>query len=99
MPVNRVKWHTDFSGGIESGLFKMIAIGMGKLAGAERYHTHAYAWGWSSVVLAAARHVLALRQDHRRPGHPRRRPPQHRRLDAMPAEDMEAPRARRLWRW
>ncbi len=40
--VGRVKAHTDFSGGIESGLFKMMAIGVGKFAGARQYHTFAY---------------------------------------------------------
>ena len=29
MLVGRVKWHTDFAGKIESGLFKMMAIGLG----------------------------------------------------------------------
>jgi hypothetical protein len=28
MLVGRVKWHTDFAGKIESGLFKMLAIGL-----------------------------------------------------------------------
>lgn len=36
--VNRVKPHTDFEGEIESGLTKMLAIGMGKREGAEIYH-------------------------------------------------------------
>jgi hypothetical protein len=58
MPVNRVKWHTDFSGAIESGLFKMMAIGMGKLAGAKRYHTHAYTMGMEKVITSAGRLVL-----------------------------------------
>jgi len=35
MLVGRVKWHTDFAGKIESGLFKMMAIGLGKFAGAQ----------------------------------------------------------------
>ncbi|MDQ6699538.1 MAG: lactate racemase domain-containing protein, partial [Acidobacteriota bacterium] len=39
MLVGRVKWHTDFAGKIESGLFKMMAIGLGKFAGAQHYHT------------------------------------------------------------
>src|SRR3954447_24382124 len=30
MLIGRVKWHTDFAGKIESGLFKMMAIGLGK---------------------------------------------------------------------
>ena len=29
MLLGRVKWHTDFAGKIESGLFKMMAIGLG----------------------------------------------------------------------
>src|SRR6266568_6874844 len=45
MLVGRVKWHTDFAGKIESGLFKMMAIGLGKFAGAQRYHTYAYRLG------------------------------------------------------
>jgi hypothetical protein len=90
MPVNRVKWHTDFSGPIESGLFKMMAIGMGKFAGAKRYHTHAYKIGLEAVVSSAARQVLksgkivgglAILEDaNHNTG----------KLDAIPAEHMEA---------
>ena len=36
-----------FRGKIESGLFKMMAIGLGKFAGAQRYHTYAYKLGWN----------------------------------------------------
>ena len=36
--VNRVKVHTDFSGEIESGLFKMMAVGLGKHKGASILH-------------------------------------------------------------
>jgi hypothetical protein len=59
MLVGRVKWHTDFIGGIESGLFKMMAIGLGKLAGAQRYHTYAYKLGLEQVIRRVGRHVLA----------------------------------------
>lgn len=38
--VNRIKPHTNFRAPIESGIVKMIAIGMGKLAGATALHTH-----------------------------------------------------------
>ncbi len=38
--VNRVKIHTDFHGPTESGLTKMIAIGLGKRQGAELIHAH-----------------------------------------------------------
>lgn len=56
--VNRVKWHTDFSGKIESGLFKMMAIGLGKFAGAQRYHTYAYNIGLEAMILGVGRQVL-----------------------------------------
>lgn len=39
IPVNRVKKHTDFRGKIESGLMKMLAIGLGKEAGASAIHS------------------------------------------------------------
>jgi hypothetical protein len=38
IPVARVKPHTDFHGPIESGLMKMIAIGLGKQKGADTFH-------------------------------------------------------------
>jgi hypothetical protein len=48
--VGRIKWHTDFSGTIESGLFKMMAIGLGKFAGARAYHTYAYRMGLDRMI-------------------------------------------------
>ena len=36
--INRIKPHTAFRGPIESGLFKMISIGLGKQKGAEACH-------------------------------------------------------------
>jgi hypothetical protein len=59
MLVNRVKWHTDFAGKIESGLFKMMAIGLGKFAGAQRYHTYAYKLGLETIIRTVGRQVLA----------------------------------------
>ena len=59
MLIGRVKWHTDFAGGIESGLFKMMAIGLGKFAGAQRYHTYAYNLGLEHVIRSVGRQVLA----------------------------------------
>jgi len=38
--VNRVKPHTDFKDRIESGLMKMMTIGLGKQKGAEMIHRH-----------------------------------------------------------
>ncbi len=43
IPINRVKPHTDFSGEIESGLMKMIAIGLGKQKGADTFHRQGFA--------------------------------------------------------
>ena len=59
MLCGRVKWHTDFSGTLESGLFKMMAIGLGKLAGAKSYHTFAYRMGLEAMIRSVGRHVLA----------------------------------------
>ncbi len=59
MLIGRVKWHTDFSGKLESGLLKMTAIGLGKFAGAQRYHTYAYKLGLEHVIRTVGRQVLA----------------------------------------
>jgi hypothetical protein len=58
MLVGRVKWHTDFAGKIESGLFKMMAIGLGKFHGAKTYHTYAYRLGLEHVIRSIGRQVL-----------------------------------------
>ena len=38
--INRIKPHTSFRGATESGLTKMLAIGIGKINGAATYHQH-----------------------------------------------------------
>ena len=43
VPINRVKPHTDFTGEVESGLMKMIAIGLGKQRGADTFHRQGFA--------------------------------------------------------
>lgn len=48
--VNRVKVHTKFEGPIESGLMKMMAIGMGKHKGAEYYHSAAVKLTFQRIV-------------------------------------------------
>lgn len=58
MLIGRVKWHTDFEGPIESGLYKMMAIGLGKFAGAQYYHTFAYNIGLGAMIRAVGRKVL-----------------------------------------
>ena len=89
MVVGRVKWHTNFTGRIESGLMKMMAIGLGKFAGAQKYHTHAQRLGLEHVIRTAGRRVLqsgkmigglAILEDaHHNTA----------KLDAVPAERME----------
>ena len=56
--VGRVKWHTDFIGSVESGLFKMMAIGLGKFAGAQRYHTYAYRMGLEKMIRSVGEKVF-----------------------------------------
>jgi hypothetical protein len=57
--IGRVKWHTDFAGAIESGLFKMMAIGLGKFAGAQQYHTFGYKLGLERVIRSVGAKVLS----------------------------------------
>ena len=57
--INRVKPHTRFSGRIESGLVKMMAIGMGKAEGAREYHRLALEHGFERLFRSVAGTVLA----------------------------------------
>jgi hypothetical protein len=51
--INRVKPHTAFRGKIESGIMKMIAIGLGKQKGAETCHQLGFKYMAEHVVLMA----------------------------------------------
>ena len=42
VPIGRVKAHTSFRGRVESGLYKMLAIGFGKHAGAASIHSFGF---------------------------------------------------------
>jgi hypothetical protein len=57
--VNRIKPHTDFSGKIESGLLKMMAIGMGKLEGATEGHRQSWKYGFETTIRAVSGKALA----------------------------------------
>jgi hypothetical protein len=57
--VNRIKPHTDFKGTIESGLFKMMTIGLGKYRGAIQYHRTNVNHGYETVITAVGREMLA----------------------------------------
>jgi hypothetical protein len=50
IPINRVKPHTDFDGAVESGLSKMLVIGMGKQRGAKIAHEWAVDWSFRNMI-------------------------------------------------
>jgi hypothetical protein len=47
---NRIKPHTHFSGPVQSGLIKMLVIGLGKQQGAEVHHQTAQDLDWTRVI-------------------------------------------------
>ncbi|MFZ0243911.1 MAG: DUF362 domain-containing protein [Desulfobacterales bacterium] len=55
--INRVKPHTKFRADIESGLCKMLTIGLGKVDGATEFHRQAIRHGFG-IIEEAARRVL-----------------------------------------
>jgi hypothetical protein len=58
VPLNRIKAHTDFKGSIESGLLKMMAIGLGKQRGANMYHRAFFHHGFEHVILTVGSLML-----------------------------------------
>jgi len=56
--INRVKPHTEFGGRYQSGLAKMLLIGLGKHQGAIRYHQAAVEMPFETLVFSAAQVVL-----------------------------------------
>ena len=58
MLCSRVKWHTDFEGALESGIHKMMAIGLGKWEGAKRYHCWAVRIGMEAVIRSVGETVI-----------------------------------------
>ena len=55
----RVKPHTHFVGDIESGLMKMMLIGLGKHAGAKIYHRAILDYSFDQIVHSVAERLLA----------------------------------------
>jgi len=55
--VGRVKPHTGYHGAIESGLLKMMMIGLGKHAGALTYHRILIEVPYDRVVRSVGRHI------------------------------------------
>lgn len=57
--VGRIKPHTGFVGDIESGLMKMMLIGLGKHSGAKIYHRAIMNYSFGQILRSVAREVLA----------------------------------------
>lgn len=66
IPIGRVKPHTDFRGPVESGVMKMLAIGLGKQYGASLCHKLGFpnmgksVWNFGSVILENCRVLMGL---------------------------------------
>ncbi len=56
--VGRIKAHTDFDNDIESGLFKMMAIGLGKQHGAENYHRAGHQYSYAEIFPLVGKAIL-----------------------------------------
>ena len=56
--AGRIKAHTRFAGAIESGLMKMMLIGLGKHEGAKVYHRAIVNYSFDQIVRSVAREVL-----------------------------------------
>ena len=56
--INRVKPHTNFIGPTESGLLKLMAIGLGNQIGAEHYHRLSVVRSQYEIISSAGRELL-----------------------------------------
>ncbi len=59
LAVNRIKPHTDFDGEVESGLMKILAVGLGKVEGANSFHGASLRTAFDEVLLSMGRHIVA----------------------------------------
>jgi len=87
--INRIKPHTNFTGRIESGLCKMLTVGLGKQRGARAFHSTAIAEGYvptiesmlevvrESTTLLGGVGIVENFHEHTA------------RIEAVPAEDLE----------
>ena len=58
LAINRVKPHTNFRGRVESGLCKMLTVGVGKQPGANAFHRRAMVDGYVPTIEATLSVVL-----------------------------------------
>ena len=56
--INRIKAHTKFKGPYESGLMKMMAIGMGKQTGASFYHKAAVRLTFEKIIESVGTEIM-----------------------------------------
>ena len=56
--INRIKPHTDFAGPTESGIIKMMAIGLGNQIGAEHYHRLSVVRSMYEIISTAGNELL-----------------------------------------
>jgi hypothetical protein len=56
--VNRIKPHTSIAGPFESGLFKMLLIGLGKIPGATNFHRALSEFSFEAIVRGVGADVL-----------------------------------------
>ncbi|SFQ18577.1 hypothetical protein SAMN05216343_1306 [Oscillibacter sp. PC13] len=56
--INRVKMHTDFEDVTESGLLKLLAIGVGNPTGCKNVHSNALRFGYGRVIRETAAVML-----------------------------------------
>jgi len=94
--VNRIKPHTDFKGSIESGLFKMMTIGLGKWKGAVQYHRANVNHGYETVITAVGREMLAKARIAFGVGVVENGYDETARIEAFNAQDLEAGERRLL---
>ena len=57
--LNRVKVHTRFTGSIESGIVKMLLIGLGKREGATMYHRAINQYSFDQIIKSVAPIILS----------------------------------------
>jgi len=56
--LNRIKMHTDFEDITESGLLKLLAIGVGNPTGCKNVHSYALRFGYGNVIRETAAVML-----------------------------------------
>lgn len=57
--INRIKTHTRFTGRIESGIIKMLLIGLGKREGATMYHRAIMQYSFDQIIDSVAPIILS----------------------------------------